>query len=108
LSFLSAVGDRHPDHLAVARATEAVSRRLGCRSWQYPVWAWHHGEPAGWPPAIRYALSPNAMRAKKAALDGYVSQRGGKGFPPVLPQRVMAYFERPWEVFIDDTSSIRS
>jgi len=105
-------GDRHPDHEACAFATRAVLRRRpGCTHWQYPIWAWHWADPATglpWPALFRLDLTDGPRSAKQRALACYVSQyrplSGQPGDEAVLPEHVLAHFDRPFESFVVEPS----
>jgi LmbE family N-acetylglucosaminyl deacetylase len=98
--------DGHPDHEASARAARAAAFARGAASSEYPVWAWHwlppEAEDAPLPAAARYVMDEPAWSAKQAALACFRSQRGGAPYhieAPILPPRVLARFQRHFEVF---------
>jgi len=100
-------GDPHCDHEAAAEIAEAVAAQGGMRLLSYPVWGWlrdgdeklAEARRAGW------RLDISAWRKVKArAIAAHVSQYGGLitdspgGFK--LPERLLAVFARPYEVFL--------
>jgi len=96
--------DGHPDHEATARATARAVKAVGARVMEYPVWAWHWIDPergdARLQGAFACRLSDAAQVAKREALAAFASQRARNGGAPILPPRVMARFERDFEVLL--------
>ena len=96
--------DGHPDHEATARATARAAKAVGARVVEYPVWAWHWIDPERGDPRLQGAfacrLSAEAQGAKRDALAAFASQRARNGGAPILPPRVMARFERDFEVLL--------
>jgi SAM-dependent methyltransferase len=94
--------DQHPDHEVCAE----VAEQLGALElWQYPIWAWHWGDPATFDLSsfARVELSPEARDAKERALLEYPSQHEPLSERPgdeaILPERMLAHFRRPYETF---------
>lgn len=96
--------DGHPDHEATGRAARAAAAAVGARMLEYPVWAWHWLDPEAGDPrlegAVAWRLSASARAAKRTALQAFVSQRTRDGGAPILPDRVLARFERDFEVVL--------
>lgn len=98
--------DGHPDHDAVGRAALATPCP-GARLLRYPVWAWHWLDataPAAPFAAVRVPLAAGTRARKRCAIACFASQTGGTLRPrrpdPVLPQRVLDRFRRPFEVYL--------
>lgn len=101
------VHDAHPDHEATGRAALAAATGRGARLLQYPVWAWHWLDPqavqAPWACAQQVPMPLDARARKQQAVACFASQTGGAGglnCAPVLPARVLARFDRDYEVLI--------
>lgn len=98
--------DGHPDHEAVGRACATAASRAGARLLAYPVWAWEWTRPGvdglPWARALQVDLPTRVQAAKARAVAQFVSQTRPLGpLPqdaPVLPDHVLAHFERPFEV----------
>jgi LmbE family N-acetylglucosaminyl deacetylase len=94
--------DGHPDHEAVGSACMAVADEFGLPIARYPIWAWHHAQPASvhgnsWG---KFALDVNTRAAKCAAINCFVSQLNpGEAREPIVPMHVLDYFRRDYEVF---------
>lgn len=101
--------DGHPDHDALGDAALAVTRRLGKRLLQYPVWAWHWARPGTedlpWSRARRHRLGADVLAAKRASISAYRSQvaplSDAPGDEAVLPDAVLDRFRRPFEVVFE-------
>lgn len=98
--------DGHPDHEACAEAAMQACAARGVRLVQYPVWAWHWDgpNPSGFlRDAVRMALPPGVLQAKREAIAAFKSQTGAISPPisaPILPHWALARFQRPFEVFV--------
>lgn len=95
--------DGHPDHEAAASACLAVATDLGLPIARYPIWAWHHAEPAAFAGRRwgRFALDARTQAAKCAAMDCFVSQLNpGDSREPIVPAHVLEYFKRDYEAFL--------
>jgi len=94
--------DGHPDHDAVGEVCCDLKRSHGISIARYPVWAWHHTDPALLAGARwgRFPLSFEARRAKARALQCFVSQLQPPQAAPIMPRHVLAHFERPYEAFL--------
>jgi LmbE family N-acetylglucosaminyl deacetylase len=99
--------DAHPDHEAVGRACAQAATSRGCALREYPVWGWHwldpDDAPGAWTPATRFALSPQVLQRKRAAIAQFSTQLGsvdGLDCDPILPPAVLQRFERAYEVLI--------
>ncbi|WP_445255751.1 PIG-L family deacetylase [Nocardioides aurantiacus] len=68
--------DGHPDHEAAGRAAAAAARRTDAVLWEFPVWAWHFGDPdtAPWDRLRPLALTGPAAQAKQRAISSHRSQ----------------------------------
>ena len=104
-------GDGHPDHEACAHAVAALlrdPRHRAVRHWQYPIWAWHWGDPQQPPfPAQslrRLPLDDAARAAKQRATAAYRSQTDALSERPgdeaVLTPRMLAHFAGDDEVYV--------
>jgi LmbE family N-acetylglucosaminyl deacetylase/SAM-dependent methyltransferase len=101
-------GDRHPDHTACAiAAARAATRKGELAHWQYPIWAWHWARPGTadlpWRAAARLELTPDDIRAKRAALRCHVSQHSplsdAPGDEAILAPPFLMHFQRASETF---------
>lgn len=98
-------GDGHPDHEAVGRAAAVAASRTDALLLEYPVWAWHWGDPATFPPGTsRVALGPADLDAKRTAVSRHASQVAplspAPGDEVMLGPDLLAHFARPAEVFL--------
>jgi LmbE family N-acetylglucosaminyl deacetylase len=96
-------GDGHPDHEAVASACLAVANDLGLPIARYPIWAWHHAQPAAFSGSRwgRFALDAKTQAAKCAAMNCFISQLNpGDPREPIVPAHVLEYFKRDYEAFL--------
>jgi LmbE family N-acetylglucosaminyl deacetylase len=94
--------DGHPDHDATGRVCCEVANSLGMPIARYPIWTWHHADPATlrnnhWGKVM---LDVGAQRAKTAAIQCFSSQLTPHRRTPIVPAHVVPYFTRPYEVFI--------
>ncbi|MBM9468047.1 PIG-L family deacetylase [Nakamurella leprariae] len=104
--------DGHPDHRAVGLAAAEVAHRTGCRLLEYPIWAWHWGDPAAAPfpetQLVAVPLPEAARAAKRRALDEYRSQvlplSPAPGDEPVVPPGFREHFTGDRELFIVDAA----
>ena len=95
--------DGHPDHDAAGRAAIAAAPTRGARLLRYPVWAWHWLDPdAPRAPfrAFRMPLDAQARTRKQEAIRCFTSQIAPGGPAPILPDHVLARFDRPFEVYL--------
>jgi LmbE family N-acetylglucosaminyl deacetylase len=95
--------DGHPDHEAVALACLTVAGELGLRIARYPIWAWHHAQPAAFAHNRwgRFALDGKTQAAKHAAMNCFASQLNpGDCRGPIVPAHVLEYFKRDYEAFL--------
>lgn len=95
-------GDGHPDHAAVGHAVRTAVREVALDAvlLEYPIWAWHWGEPSVLPAAdlVRVPVTPSARRAKAEAISCHRSQQEGPD--PILTPDVLAHFDRNVEAFV--------
>lgn len=93
--------DGHPDHDAAGEACRDLARAHGFSIARYPVWTWHHTQPSSLERlnCHRFPLTVPAQRAKARALQCYVSQTRPYRGSAIVPEHVMTYFERPYEVY---------
>lgn len=95
--------DGHPDHEAVASACLTVAGELELPIARYPIWAWHHTQPAAlagyrWG---RYALDSKTQAAKAAAVSCFASQLNpADSRKPIVPAHVLEHFKRDYEAFL--------
>ncbi len=100
--------DGHPDHDASGRAATAATTSCAVHLAEYLVWAWNWARPDDptfpWARAGQVPLSPAAQRAKARAITEFRSQVEPLGPEPedgpVLPEGVLAYHRRPFEVLL--------
>ena len=94
--------DGHPDHEATGGVCVDVARRRGLTLWRYPIWAWHHGDPAYLATQTwgRFWLDPDTQRTKSIAVDCFSSQLRPEERLPIVPPHVLSYFTRPHEAFL--------
>jgi LmbE family N-acetylglucosaminyl deacetylase len=94
--------DGHPDHEAAGRVCCELARLDGFSVARYPIWTWHHGEPSIFKKmnGRKFMLDEAARRAKAAAMQRFSSQLAPAHRAPTVPDHVMAYFSRPYEVFL--------
>ena len=94
--------DRHPDHVAVADALRRAAAGVVGTVWEAPTWALVHGERP--PPSCTLELDAAGWRAKRHAMDAYVSQLTPLGPDPVDGPVVhpgeLATMLRPCEEFL--------
>ena len=105
-------GDMHPDHETTGRAARRAARSAGrpgargARFLCYPIWMWHWASPGDrrvpWDRALRVPLAAPAAARKLAAIGCFTSQTEdrGDGLGPVLPEGVIAHFNRATEVLL--------
>ncbi len=72
--------DRHPDHVAVARATRCAGASTGMAVWEAPTWALVHGTAAA--PTATLQLDDVTWLAKQHAVAAYRSQLDALGPEP--------------------------
>lgn len=101
------VRDAHPDHEATGRAACAAAASCGARALQYPVWAWHWLDPSAasgpWTNAQRVGMCTASQSRKQQAIAAFATQTGavdGLTCDPILPDHVLARFQRSYEVLI--------
>jgi LmbE family N-acetylglucosaminyl deacetylase len=99
--------DPHGDHEATHEIAAAAAQRTGAARLAYPVWGWTlpAGAVLGGPEPAGYRLDiARHLPAKRRAIAAHVSQHGKVitddpgGF--TLPPRLLALFDRPFEVFL--------
>ena len=98
--------DGHPDHDAAGEVCCEVARLRGLTLWRFPIWTWHHGDPAQFATKRwgRLALDAAAWRAKTQALSCFASQLHPLGRAPIVPGHVLPYFTRSDEMFMVSTA----
>jgi LmbE family N-acetylglucosaminyl deacetylase len=95
--------DGHPDHEAVASACLTVAKEMRLPIVRYPIWAWHHAQPASFDGKRwgRFALDAKTQAAKRAAMNCFASQLNpGNSRDPIVPAHVLDYFKRDYEAFL--------
>jgi LmbE family N-acetylglucosaminyl deacetylase len=97
--------DGHPDHEAAGQVCADVARRVGCRFFELPVWAWHWAAPGDprvpWDRAATLALTPERLALKRQALACFHSQLTpdpSTGRDAILPEWATQRLLRPFEV----------
>jgi LmbE family N-acetylglucosaminyl deacetylase/SAM-dependent methyltransferase len=107
--FTTWFDDRHPDHRACSAAARAVAgRRTDVEVWEFPIWAWHWGDPAAddlpAQQSRRIPITPSGQHRRAQALRRYPSQfeplSDQSGDEPVLSSGFLAHFDRPFDVVI--------
>jgi LmbE family N-acetylglucosaminyl deacetylase len=94
--------DGHPDHDIAGRVCRDLARAAHIALARYPVWTWHHTNPDSVKslPWGKFALTRSAQRAKARALRCFESQLRPLFGPPIIPEHVLSYFQRPYEAFV--------
>jgi LmbE family N-acetylglucosaminyl deacetylase len=101
------IGDPHGDHGSAAKLARAACTRAGLRHLAYPIWAWAAPDAAPMPTVMggaRLDIAPY-LPLKRRAIAAHASQHGAlidddpSGF--VLPAKFLAWFDRPWEAFLE-------
>lgn len=98
--------DRHPDHEASGRVAARLAATKQIAHWQYPIWAWHWGEPATLADLDLRAvqLDEAAIESKARALRCHVSQHqalsDAAGDEALLSPAMLEHFRRPIELFL--------
>ena len=96
-----AIEDRHPDHVAVARALRAAGAGIVAAVWESPTWALVHGTAP--PPSTVLTLGRQTWLAKQRAVQQYGSQLAALGPAhvdgPVVHPHELAAMVRPSEQF---------
>ena len=94
--------DGHPDHDTTGNVCRDVARHQGLTIARYPIWTWHHGDPHRFAAAHwrKVSLDAETQRAKAAAIQCYASQLRPVNRAPIVPQHVLPYFARPFEMFL--------
>jgi LmbE family N-acetylglucosaminyl deacetylase len=102
-------GDRHPDHAACAQAGAQLAQVNGIEHWQFPIWAWHWGNPesSDFLPRTRLhrlCLDEEAIASKLHAITAHRSQHTALSPEPgdeaLLTGAMLAHFYRRYEVFM--------
>lgn len=93
--------DGHTDHNATGAVARQIALKRGLTLAAYPIWAWHQATPEIFSgrPIVALSLSPEARAAKQNAIRCYTSQLRERPGGPIVPPHVLAYFDRPYEVF---------
>jgi LmbE family N-acetylglucosaminyl deacetylase len=94
--------DGHPDHEAAGRVCCELARLDGFSVARYPIWMWHHGGPSTFKKlnGRKFMLDEATRRAKTDATQRFSSQLAPAHRAPIVPDHVMVYFSRPYEVFL--------
>jgi LmbE family N-acetylglucosaminyl deacetylase len=95
--------DGHTDHAATSRACRRAARTLNVPCVRYPIWAWYRLAPGSLDASTmgRVPLTNEAQEAKRQAIRCFRSQLEPRpGGDAVVPPHMLAYFERPYEVFL--------
>jgi LmbE family N-acetylglucosaminyl deacetylase len=94
--------DGHPDHEAAGRVCCEVAQAHGLSIARYPIWTWRHSNPLAMHAARwgRFVLSDAAQAAKADAARCFSSQMLPYKRTPIIPDRIMRYFARPYEAFL--------
>lgn len=99
--------DGHPDHDALGRAGRRVAHRTGAHLLHFPVWFWHHRDPATapWARMRRLPLRPPARQAKSLAIAHHASQvaplSAAPGDETLLGAALLEHFGGADEIFIE-------
>ena len=94
--------DGHPDHEAAGRVCCELARLDGFSVARYPIWMWHHGGASTFKKlnGRKFMLDEATRRAKTDAMQRFSSQLAPAHRAPIVPDHVMGYFSRPYEVFL--------
>jgi LmbE family N-acetylglucosaminyl deacetylase len=94
--------DGHPDHEAAGRVCREMAQTHGLAIARYPIWTWRHSNPLAMHNARwgRFELSEQAQAAKADAARCFSSQMLPYKRAPIIPDRIMRYFARPYEAFL--------
>lgn len=96
------VGDPHPDHAAVGRATLHAAP-AGAHRWAYPIWTlpWRTPDERDlpWSDAAVLDLDPVTAAAKRRAIACFASQVAPSAAEPILAADVLAHFHSGRELF---------
>lgn len=94
--------DGDPDHEAVGDVCCAMARTHEVDLVRFPIWSWNHTNPValGSQRWGKFMLSAEAQRAKSRAIQCFESQLRPPFAQPVVPSRILPYFERPYEAFL--------
>jgi LmbE family N-acetylglucosaminyl deacetylase len=93
--------DGHIDHDAIGRACIELAAKHRLTLARYPIWAWHRLTPdvLSRENAVQVALDERSQAAKNAAIDCYRSQTEDRAGGAIVPEHVLAYFRRNYEVY---------
>jgi LmbE family N-acetylglucosaminyl deacetylase/SAM-dependent methyltransferase len=102
------LGDRHPDHAAVALASARAAERLGLRAAAYPIWGWlwsdAEGDDIPWGDALVLPLSDDDRERKRQAMASHASQTAPLSEHPgdeaILSESFQEHFRRDVEIFL--------
>ena len=108
------LGDRHPDHAAVAAASAHVAERHGLRAAAYPIWGWLWSDVAGddipWNDALVLPLSEDDRERKRLAMASHTSQTAPLSEHPgdeaILSESFQQHFRRDVEIFLPAVTSM--
>jgi hypothetical protein len=76
------------------------SRLNGFSVARYPIWMWHRREPFKKMNCRKFMLDEATRRAKADAAQRFSSQLAPAHRDPIVRDHVMAYFSRPYGVFL--------
>ncbi len=99
--------DGHTDHDTLGAVAAAVAQQTGALLVEYPIWAWHWGDPGDlpWPDLRILPLDDETIAAKRQALATHVTQVAplspAPGDEVLLAPPMLAHFDRSFETFID-------
>jgi len=97
--------DGHPDHEATYQAAAAAANLAGAAPpIEMPIWAWHwcrpHHNPIPWSRAVKVPITQEALQRKHQAIAQFTTQICRlDGEAPILTERTLQRFLRPWEIF---------
>ncbi|TBN56910.1 methyltransferase domain-containing protein [Glaciihabitans arcticus] len=107
-------GDGHRDHRIVGELCAELAATNRLRFAGYPIWLWHWAEPemedVPWDSFVSLPLEPAAAGAKHRAIAAHVSQveplSESPGDEALLHPRFLANFERRFEVFVQEPTTL--
>ena len=94
--------DGHPDYDSIGSVCCEIARITATPLARYPVWRWHHGEPAALQTESwgKFPLGINARHSKAHAVQSFASQLRPPRYRAAVNADDLRCFERPFEAFV--------